>query len=157
MEFGRFLGWLILNVAVPLLAPIALVPLLGARRRYVGKVKALIRRSLGDGQLFWAVIAMCAAAWYEAAVRLGELQGSAEHISNGRFIAWATIGWHIGVIVVSSVLVLVGAMEAADNAAEPIDSPASEPVRQPARIMIISIGMSILTAVTVTVTHVWAS
>lgn len=58
MEFGRLLGWLLLNVAVPLLAPIALLPLLGARRRYAGQVKALLRGTLGDGQLFWTVIAM---------------------------------------------------------------------------------------------------
>lgn len=157
MEFGRLLGWLILNVAVPLLAPIALLPLLGARRRYVGKVKSLIRRSLGDGQLFWTVIAMCAASWYEAAVRLGELQGSVEQVSNGRFFAWAVIGWHIGVIVVSSVLVLFGTMEAVEMEPESLDSQTASPVRQPRRIMIISIWMSILTAVSVTVAHVWAS
>lgn len=156
MEFGRLLGWLILNVAVPLLAPIALLPLVGARRRYAGQVKAILRSSLGDGQLLWTVIAMCAAAWYEAAVHMGELQGTAEQVSKDRFIAWAAIGWHTGVIVFSSVLVLLGTM---DEAEEPLESLATttSPPRQPRKIMLISICMSVFTAVTVTVTHVWAS
>src|SRR5476649_2236471 len=67
MEFFKILAWLLLNVAVPLLAPIALLPLLGASKTYHDSVRTLVRRSLQEGQLFWTVIAMCAAACYEAA------------------------------------------------------------------------------------------
>jgi hypothetical protein len=151
MDYGRFLGWLLLNLAVPLLAPIALLPLLGASKKYRGRVSEILQRSLQEGQLFWTVIAMCAAAWYEAAVHLGELGGTVEQRSDGITIAWTAIGWHIGIIIVSSVLVLLGTMDAADEEVQ-----ASNGTERPSRLMVLSIWMASITAATFTATHLWS-
>ena len=156
MNYSRFLGWLLVNVAIPLLAPIALLPLLGAGKKYKGRVGALIRRALQEGQLFWTVIAMCAAASYEAAVHLGELKGTPLHISNGSTIAWTAIFWHIAIIIISSVLVLLGTMDAADEEAHAASIQAAEGVGHAPRIMVVSIWMSLATAGSFTATHLWA-
>ncbi|MGK5035963.1 hypothetical protein [Janthinobacterium sp. LB3P118] len=157
MDFSRFIGWLLLNVGVPLLGPIALLPLLGAGKKYRGRVRKLIRRSLQEGQLFWTVIAMCAAASYEAAVHLGELKVTPKDISFGSTIAWTAIVWHSAIIIISSVLVLLGTMDAADEEAHAASIQAAEGVDQAPRIMVVSIWMSIATAVSFTATHLWAS
>jgi hypothetical protein len=155
MEYSRPIAWLLLNVAVPLLAPIALLPLLGAGKKYRGRVKSLIRRSLQEGQLFWTVIAMCAAAWYEAAVHLGQLQGTAEEVATGSTIAWTTIGWHILIIIISSVLVLLGTMDAADEEGRQPTVHTAEVLGRAPPIMVVSIWMSLATAVSFTATHLW--
>lgn len=157
MDFSRFFGWLLLNVAVPLLAPIALLPLLGVGKKYKGRVRELIMRSLQEGQLFWTVIAMCAAASYEAAVHLGELKGSPENLSFGSTIAWTAIVWHIAIIIISSVLVLLGTMDAADEDVHSAAMQAAEGESHAPRIMVVSIWMSIATAFSFTATHLWAS
>ncbi len=157
MEISRFVGWLILNVGVPLLAPIALLPLLGVGRMFKGRVHELIVRSLREGQLFWTVIAMCAAALYEAAVHLGELTGTPAEISLGRTIVWTAIAWHVAIIIISAVLVLLGTIDAADDDARAPSGTADEGVGKPPDIMVVSICMSIATAVSFTITHVWVS
>lgn len=156
MDYSRFIGWLLFNVAVPLLAPIALLPLLGAGKKYKGRVGSILRRSLQEGQLFWTVIAMCASASYEAAVHLGELKGTPEKLSSGSTIAWTAIVWHIAIIIISSVLVLLGTMDAADEEAHAASIKAAEGVGSAPRIMVVSIWMSIATAVSFTATHLWA-
>lgn len=83
MELIKFLGCFLLNIGVPLLAPLALLPLLAAGRQHRGKVKVLLRWAVQDGQLYWPVIAMCAA-----------------------------IGLHVLIIVVSSVLVSISTPDA---------------------------------------------
>ncbi|MGB9109847.1 MAG: hypothetical protein WCC39_14290 [Telluria sp.] len=150
MDYGRFFGWLLLNVAVPLLAPIAFFPLLNAGKGYSGRVRELIMRSVREGQLFWTVIAMCAAASYEAAVHMGELEG--DEIAGGTSIAWAAIAWHVAIIISSAVLIVLNTMDAADA-----DVQAAEGVDQAPQIMVVSIWMSIATAVSFTATHLWAS
>ena len=59
MDFSRFFGRLLVNVAVPIFAPIAVFPLLSVSVKYRGRVRELIMRSVRAGQLFWTVIAMC--------------------------------------------------------------------------------------------------
>ena len=157
MDLSRFLGWLLLNVAVPLLAPIALLPLLGAGEKYKGRVRELIMRSLQEGQLFWTVIAMCAAASYEAAVHLGELRGTQEDVSIGSTIAWTAIVWHIAVIIISAVLVLLGTMDAADKEIHAATIQTAARMGQTPRIMMVSIWMAAVTAVSFTANHAWAS
>jgi hypothetical protein len=157
MDFSRSLGWLLLNVAVPFLAPIALLPLLGASKKYNGRVSELVRKSLQEGQLFWTVIAVCATASYEAAVHLGELKGSVADISLSITIAWTIIIWHIVIIIISAVLVLLGAMDAADEEVHDATMLASSGVGKAPRIMMVSIWMSAATTVSYTVTHLWAS
>ncbi|WLI89055.1 hypothetical protein Q4S45_20500 [Massilia sp. R2A-15] len=145
-----------MNVAVPLLAPIALLPLLGLGKKHRGRVRELIMRSLQEGQLFWTVIAMCAAASYEAAVHLGELKGTFSEISLGTTVAWTAILWHMVIVVISSVLVLLGTMDAADEEVHEASVIAASGTAQAPRIMVVSIWMSLATAVSFTATHVWA-
>lgn len=155
MEYFKFAAWFLLNVAVPLLAPIALLPLLSASKKYPRMVRKLVRRSLQDGQLFWTVIAMCAAAWYEAAGNLQELSGNHDAVANGTIIAWVVIGWHTLIIVFSSVLVLLGTMDAYDEAnghTRKKTAPTGKPVPI---IMRLSIWASAATAFSLTLTHAW--
>jgi hypothetical protein len=135
----------------------SIVTMLGVSKKYHGRVGELVRRSLREGQLFWTVIAMCAAASYEAAVHLGELKGNAATLSTGRTIAWASIVWHLAMIITSSVLVLLGTVDAADEDAQTARSGSTEDSAHFPRIMIASILISIGVAVSFTVTHLWAN
>jgi hypothetical protein len=155
MDFDRFFGWLLVNVAVPILAPIALFPLLSVGKKYRGRVRELIMRSVRGGQLFWTVIALCATASYEAAVYMSELEGEA--ISVGRMIAWTAIAWHITIIVISAVLIVLRTMEATDDDAHAATLQAPQDVGQAPQILVVSIWMLVATAVSFTATHLWAS
>ncbi|HJV03309.1 MAG TPA: hypothetical protein VJ752_22425 [Burkholderiaceae bacterium] len=152
MEILKFLGWLLLNIGVPLLAPIALLPLLFASKRYHGNVGKLIYRSLQDGQLFWTVIALCAAACYEAAGHVA----CAEDRDTSKVIISIAVGWHVLIVVGSSVLVLLGALDsvaATANSAAPV---ADEAEGDMSRVMRISIWTSIIVAISYSATHLWA-
>jgi len=153
MEFFKILAWLLLNVAVPFLAPIALLPLLGASKTYHDSVRTLVRRSLQEGQLFWTVIAMCAAACYEAAGHVPK----PEYEAISKVFTSVVIGWHVVIIVVSSVLVLLGAIDAARDELRGAAQQASKVVGPPPRIMVISIWLSAITAFTYSVTHILAN
>jgi hypothetical protein len=155
MEYFKFAAWFVLNVAVPLLAPIALLPLLSASRKYPGTVRKLIRRSLQDGQLFWTVIAMCAAAWYEAAGNLQRLSGNHDAANIGIIIAWISIGGHTLITVISSVLVLFGTMDAFDEDTRQVRGEATQTAKPMPRIMRLSIWLSAFTALSLTLTHAW--
>lgn len=155
MDFSRFFGWLLVNVAIPILAPIALFPLLSVGTKSRGRVRELIIWSVRGGQLFWTVIAMCAAASYEAAVYMSELKG--EEVSFGRTIAWTAIAWHIATIVISAVLIVLRTMEATDEKVHAATSQAPEDVDQAPQIVVLSIWMLVATAVSFTATHLWAS
>ena len=153
MEFFKILAWLLLNVAVPLLAPIALLPLLGASEEYRYDVRKLIRRSLQEGQLFWTVIAMCAAACYEAAGHIA----TPEPMEISKVLTWFAIGWHVVMIVASSVLVLIGAIDAAKHERRRDARPASDVLVAAPRVMVLSVWLSAITAVTYGATHILAN
>lgn len=148
MELIKFLGWFLLNVCVPLLAPLALLPLLAAGRSHRGKIKTLIRWSIQDGQLYWPVIAMCSAACYEAAGLLGSLAARQHKYSAA--IAWTAIVWHVLIIVAASVLVTVGRSDATVE-----ERRGSENTLAP--LVLISIIGSMVTAITYSITHLLAS
>lgn len=152
MELLKFLGWLLLNVGVPLLAPIALLPLLFASKRHRGNVGKLIRRSLQEGQLFWTVIALCASACYEAAGHVACIEDQ----DTSKVITSILVGWHVLIIIGSSVLVLVGAMDAVEETAKGAVQVAVEAEGNMSRIMVISIWASIIVAVSFSFTHFWA-
>jgi hypothetical protein len=86
---------------------------------------------------------------------MSELEG--ETVSFGRTIAWTAIAWHITIIVVSAVLVVLGAMEAADEEDRAATLQAPQGVAHAPQIMVVSVWLSIATAVSVTATHLWAS
>lgn len=109
--FGH-LSWLFFNVGVPVLMPIALLPLLTFSRLYRHASKDIALRSIQDGQLFWVVISMCASACYEIGCALGEA-------STNSTLAFMLAGllWHVLFIVVASILVSFGAADSTSHPA----------------------------------------
>jgi hypothetical protein len=101
------LSWLLSNVAVPILAPVALLPLLNLSLAYREIAGDVLKMALRHGQLFWTVIAMSAAACYELGCALDQPMSASSY-------SWVWVGlvWHAGIIVVSSVVVLFGAADA---------------------------------------------
>jgi hypothetical protein len=156
MEFLKTLAWILLNVGVPLLGPIALLPLLGASKKHRGHVGRLIRRSLQEGQLFWTVIAMCAAACYELAGNFSA-EGTRTEIQTRAAVTWFAMSWHVLAIVGASVLVLLGTMDAVDEEIRlsSQDTHAAEGKAPP--IMLISIWMAAITAASFSAVHIWVS
>lgn len=152
MEVLKFMGWLLLNVCVPLLAPIALFPLLFASKRHEGSVGKLIRRSLQEGQLFWTVIALCAAACYEAAGHVA----CAANQDESTVITAILVGGHVLIIIGSSVLVLLGATDAIEETGDQAEHTAVEAKGNMSRIMLISIWASVIVAISFSCTHLWA-
>ncbi|MFM0206505.1 hypothetical protein PQQ96_03780 [Paraburkholderia sediminicola] len=106
------LSWLFFNVGVPVFAPIALLPLLNFSRHYRHAARGLTRRPIQDGQLFWVVISMCASACYEIGCALSEAS-----MRSTSALMLAALLWHSLFIVVASILVCLGAADAADRSA----------------------------------------
>jgi len=142
-DFFRFLGWLFINVGVPLLAPIALLPLVTLSRSHRTSGKNLVLNAIQDGQLCWTVIAMCAGACYDLAGMLDvSTSGSA------RAIAWTGLVWHIVFVIGSSTLVLIGTMNAlyATTASTRTDAPDRT-------LMWVSVFMTVITATSFSISH----
>ena len=149
MEWIRFAAWLFFNVAVPLLAPIALLPLLSMSRTHQGKPRSLIRRAVQDGQLFWTVIALCAAACYEVAGLLSKLGGKAGH-EGEELLAWLAVSLLIIMIIGSSALVLLGTLDAVNHTLPRHGNRLSV-------IMRTSIWMAALAAIGFSIIHYWTN
>ncbi|TFW11325.1 hypothetical protein E4L96_22210 [Massilia arenosa] len=159
MDFPHAAMWFLTNVATPLLAPIALLPLATLHSRYRGRIGALVYRSVKDGQLFWTVIAMCTAAMYEAGRHLNVLLGKGLASTSDATIALTSIGWHSVFMLLSSVFVLLGALEADEhqrNSGRRRVNSRDEHFARRNVFLITSIGAAAVTAVTFTATHFWA-
>ena len=117
IELLAHLSWLLSNVAVPILAPIALLPLLNFSLAYREIAGDVLKVALQHGQLFWTLIAMSAAASYELGCALDQPMSAGSH-------AWVRIGlvWHTAFIVGSSVLVVFGAADARKYFSDPASS-----------------------------------
>jgi len=57
-------GWFVFNVAIPLLAPFALLPFAKVAVFSRARGNGIVRRSIQDGQLLWAAIPLSASACY---------------------------------------------------------------------------------------------
>jgi len=153
MEFLKLLTWFCTNVCVPLLAPIALLPLLGLRKRFKGRTKKIVMRALQEGQLCWTVIAMCVAACYEAS---GEVHSFAGYPTVNIVIGRVTTIWHGCMIVVASIVVMLGAEDAEDELIDRRTEPVSlDTVTPPSPIMLSSVYLAVITATSFTLTHLW--
>jgi hypothetical protein len=106
IEFLAHLSWFLSNVGVPVLAPIALLPLLNFSLAYREIASDVLKMALRHGQLFWTVIAMSAAACYELGCALDQPMSASNH-------AWVWVGlvWHATFIVISSVVVVFDAAD----------------------------------------------
>lgn len=161
MDFVHNMIWFLMGVAAPLLAPIALLPVARVHGRYRGKIKTLLYRSVKEGQLLWTVIAMCTSAMYEAGAHLQKLLHENSADVSEITISLTAIGWHVLVMLVSSLAVLMGTLEAFDQEQAAQAQKAAQGTAElgssgPPLVMYVSIVISIITAVTFTVTHIWA-
>lgn len=66
-----FASWFFINIAVPLLAPVVLLPLMRLSMTFRAKSDRILFRSIRDGQLLWTVIAMSAASCHAASELVG--------------------------------------------------------------------------------------
>lgn len=98
-------GWFVFNVAIPLLAPFALLPFAKVAVFSRARGNGIVQRSVQDGQLLWAAIPLSASACYGLACWIDQADGA-------RLGAWILLGFHVLLIVACSVLVLLGAMDA---------------------------------------------
>ncbi|MBV8273126.1 MAG: hypothetical protein JO067_12720 [Cupriavidus sp.] len=121
-------GWFVFNVAIPLVAPLALLPFAKLPRLYQATSHGIVLHAIRDGQLLWTAIPMSAAACYTLASGF-EWAGSD---SRG---LWVLITTHVVIIVFASVLVLVGAMDS------PLESVARD--SRPHTVLLFSILLSI--------------
>lgn len=133
METLQFLAWTVVHIAIPILAPIALLPLLAVGRTFRSSANSLVYNAVKNGQLLWAGIAMNASACYEIGIYLG-------HASNvGRPFAWIGFTLCIFFITFSAVLVMLGAIDGLDEDRD-ADGVA------PSRIMVVSIWLTAASA-----------
>jgi hypothetical protein len=91
IDLLAYLSWLLANVAIPIFAPVALLPLLSFSLAYRGVAAVALKAAVRHGQLFWTVIAMCSAACYELG---GALAGA--NSASSRALIWIALVWHTG-------------------------------------------------------------
>ena len=60
-----FIGWIAVNIAVPVLAPILFLLLPKIPNKTRPYADGLVLKAVKDGQLFWVTIALCAVGSYE--------------------------------------------------------------------------------------------
>ncbi|RFU47157.1 hypothetical protein D0B32_13445 [Paraburkholderia sp. DHOC27] len=95
------------NIGVPILAPVALLPMLRFSLAYREIAADALKAAVCHGQLFWTVIAMCAGACYELACAMDR-----PGVTGGHVLIWMGLIWHGGFIVASSVIVVLGTADA---------------------------------------------
>ncbi|EKZ96710.1 hypothetical protein D769_24013 [Cupriavidus sp. HMR-1] len=101
-------GWFVFNVALPLGAPLALLPLARVPSFFRAHRRGIVWHAIKGGQLLWAVIPMSASACHLLATAL-EVPGVSDAL---RPYIWFVMVIHVVVIVAASVLVLFATMDA---------------------------------------------
>jgi len=143
MESLRFAAWFTVHIIVPIFAPVALLPLLRLGVTFRRSARGIVSGALRDGQLFWVVITMCAEAGYE-------LAGFFEHATPvGRAFAWAGLFAVITISILSSALLLVGAIDSLDEGARQRAGIRS-------KIMQLSVGATAVVSILFSVIHLLA-
>jgi len=99
-------GWLAINILIPVVAPLVLLWLAGIPPATAPLAVNNVRKSIGKGELLWAVMGMAAATCYELA-SLQELKTDASWTNT----IWTTFGFHIFLIVVAVVLVGLSSLD----------------------------------------------
>ena len=100
---GQF-SWFLFNIAIPLLAPLALLPLIKLPYFFRKYSRGIVMRAIEHGQMLWVAIPMSASACYLLAQQLGKTTANQD-------VMWMVMCAHIVVIVFAAGLVLLGAME----------------------------------------------
>jgi hypothetical protein len=140
MESLQFLAWLVVHIVLPIFAPIAMLPLLAIGRTFRSSANDVVYNAVKNGQLLWAGIAMSAGACYEIGVYF-------EHASAlGRAYAWIGLAAGVFLMILSAVLVMLGAIDGLD---EDFDAKSAEP----SRMMVMSISLTTAAAVLLGFAH----
>lgn len=140
MDTLQFIAWILVHIAIPILAPIALLPLLAVSRTFRSSANGVVYNAVKNGQLLWVAIALCAGACYEMGAYL-------EHATTvGHAFAWTGLFFCMFLITISAVLVMLGAIDGLDDS---FDARKAEP----SRIMIFSILLTAASAVTFGCAH----
>ncbi len=105
-------GWFVFNVAIPLFAPLALLPLARLPSFFRSRGRGIVRRAVEHGQMLWAAIPMSASACQLLATMLDASTGPRQWL-------WAGMALHVFLIVIASAMVLLGAMQASVVPAPP--------------------------------------
>lgn len=137
------MGWFLVTVAIPLVAPIVLLALfwlLPLPPAIASQVRLLV--PIKDGQLCWGAMGFCVSALYEIA----------EPSATGRPIDPALVGWANGGFIV---LLVFSAVLAAGGAvfSTPLGVPAGVDWRRHYATMLASLGLTALSAGAYTVVH----
>nr|WP_315594821.1 hypothetical protein [uncultured Cupriavidus sp.] len=100
---GQF-SWFLFNIAIPLLAPLALLPLIKLPYFFRKYSRGIVMRAIEHGQMLWAVIPMSASACNLLAQHMGGNSANQD-------LMWMVMCGHIVIIVLAAGMVLLGAME----------------------------------------------
>jgi len=99
-------GWFAINIGIPVIGPIFLLWLVGLPPPTAPLASNNVLKSIGKGELLWAVMGMAAATCYEL-VSLQEIK-TVKEWSNP---IWIAFGLHILLIVVSVFVVGLNSLE----------------------------------------------
>lgn len=97
-------GWFIFNIAIPLLAPLALLPLVKLPTFFREHSRGLFLRAVEHGQMLWAALPMSASACYVLTGVLGRPDANRE-------LVLLSVGAHVCLLVASAAVIVLGAME----------------------------------------------
>lgn len=107
-------AWFLINIAVPLLAPLALLPLARLPLFFREHGRGILRRAIEHGQMLWAALPMSASACYM-------LTGVLGHSHPDRYLSLAYLSAHICTIALSAAGIVLGAMESCMASSERMD------------------------------------
>lgn len=113
MNFHYFdAGWFGINILVPVGGPLLALWIISKLKVFATMAKKIVIKSIGKGELLWAVMGMAASTIYE----LDSFKSIATDADLIKMASWA-IGLHIFIIVVA--VLMVGC-----NSLEPVPPPA---------------------------------
>nr|WP_315596520.1 hypothetical protein [uncultured Cupriavidus sp.] len=104
----ELIGWFVFNVAIPLLAPLALLPMAKLPYFYRDRSHGIVRRAVENGQLLWSAIPLNTGACYLLASWVEQGIGNRQWI-------WMFLTLHGAFVVAASVMVLLGTIDAYPN------------------------------------------
>jgi hypothetical protein len=93
------LGWAFLNIYIPVFSPFTLIWLLTLPKTERDRHEAMKVKAFGEGQIFWAVMAMCATACYELILFRDAVEGYMKNVAVGLII------WHFATLLYALVMV----------------------------------------------------
>ena len=136
------MGWFLITIALPLLAPVVLMLCLKALPLPVAPAQMSLLTPVKDGQLCWGAIGFCASALYEISV-----PGELGILVDQRYAGYLTAGFII-MLVISSLFAACGAIFSI-----PLGCPAGMPWYKYYKALAVSLAMTGLSGAAYAVVH----